>query len=112
MEKIKIYVVGGDTNYAKWIHNAELVDKPEEATIVLFTGGEDVDPSIYGKKKHATTSSNIDRDLEEKKIFDSMESWQLAVGGLPRVSTIMCTKWRYFSAGLWWTCALGYSYNH
>lgn len=89
MEIKKIYVVGGDTNYAKWIHNAELVDKPEDATIVLFTGGEDVDPSIYGKKTHATTSSNIDRDLEEKKIFDSMESWQLAVG-ICRGSQLLC----------------------
>lgn len=89
MEKIKIYVVGGDTDYANWIHNSELVDSPEDATIVLFTGGEDVDPSIYGKKKHANTFSNLDRDLEEKKIFDSMQPHQLALG-ICRGSQFLC----------------------
>lgn len=80
MEEIKVYVVGGDTYYASWINNHKLVDSVEEADLVLFTGGEDVDPSLYGKKKHPTTFSNLDRDLKEKEIFDSIKPNQLAMG--------------------------------
>ena len=42
---MKIYVVGGDLNYANWISDKEFVQTPEEADLVLFTGGEDVHPS-------------------------------------------------------------------
>lgn len=80
MEKLKIYVVGGDTYYANWIENHELVDNLEDANIVLFTGGEDVDPSIYGKEKHPMTGSNIERDKQEKEIFEKIKSNQLALG--------------------------------
>lgn len=89
MEKIKIYVVGGDINYANWIANAELVDKPEDAKIVMFTGGEDVDPSLYGKEKHETTHSNIKRDLAEKEIFDSLNENQCVIG-ICRGSQLCC----------------------
>lgn len=89
MEEIKIYVVGGDTYYASWIKNHKLVNNLEDADVVLFTGGEDVDPSIYGKKKHPSTVSNIDRDLKEKKIFESIHSHQIALG-ICRGSQLMC----------------------
>ena len=80
MEEIKIYVVGGDTYYASWINNHVIVDNIEEADIVLFTGGEDVDPSLYGKEKHPTTYSNIKRDLAEKAEFEKIKPNQLALG--------------------------------
>ena len=51
-----------------------------QADIVLFTGGEDVDPSLYGCEKHPTTYSNINRDLEEKAIFEKVKPHQLCLG--------------------------------
>lgn len=79
-KKIKIYVVGNDTYYADWIDNHKIVPNIEDANIVLFTGGEDVDPSLYGALKLNTTFSNIKRDLEEKEIFNKIKPTQLAVG--------------------------------
>lgn len=76
----KVYVVGTSTNYADWIDNCKLVDSINDADIVLFTGGEDVDPSLYGCKKHPTTYSNIDRDIRERKMFKMIRPDQLAIG--------------------------------
>lgn len=77
---IKVYVVGSAKYYADFISDIELTDNLEEAKIVLFTGGEDVDPSLYGKQKHRTTHSNLERDLYEKEIFEKMRKSQIAVG--------------------------------
>lgn len=76
----KVYVVGPAKGYAKWLANHVLVDNIEEADIVMFTGGEDVDPSLYGCEKHPTTYSNIKRDLEEKAIFEKVRPDQLCLG--------------------------------
>lgn len=77
---IKVYVVGNSKYYASFLTNVELTDDITKAKIVLFTGGEDVDPSLYGKKKHPSTYSNLQRDLYEKEIFSQMRKSQLAVG--------------------------------
>lgn len=78
---MNIFVVGGAANYANFIEGAQLVDNLEKADVVLFTGGEDVDPSLYGCKKHPSTYSNINRDLEEKAIFEKVDpSKQVCVG--------------------------------
>ena len=76
----KIFVVGNALNYSSWIDDHQLVDKVEEADIVLFTGGEDVDPSLYGCEKHPTTYSNLKRDLEEKAIFEQVRQDQICLG--------------------------------
>lgn len=76
----KIYVVGNSIEYASWIEDSKLVDSINDADIVLFTGGEDVDPSLYGCEKHYKTYSNIDRDIEERKWFKMIRPDQLALG--------------------------------
>lgn len=76
----KIYVVGPAKSYSKWITNHTLVDNIEEADIVMFTGGEDVSPSLYGAQQHPSTYSNIQRDLEEKEIFEKIKPDQLCIG--------------------------------
>ena len=81
MENIKkIYVVGSQKYYASFIDNVELTDNIKEAHIVLFTGGEDVDPSLYNCAKHHTTFSNIKRDLHEKDMFEQVSENQLVIG--------------------------------
>lgn len=76
----KIYVVGSQKQYANFIDDFNFVNDISIADIVIFTGGEDVDPSLYGCKKHITTFSNIDRDEEEIKMFKQIRPDQLAVG--------------------------------
>lgn len=76
----KVYVVGNALHYSCFIENSELTDNLEDADVVLFTGGEDVDPSLYGCEKHITTYSNLKRDLAEKEIFEKVRKDQLCVG--------------------------------
>ena len=76
----KIFVVGIWTDYASWIKDCELVNDVKNADIILFTGGEDVDPEMYGKEKHDTTYSNINRDYEEAEIFEKVRPNQVCLG--------------------------------
>lgn len=76
----KIFIVGNVTQYSNWIKDHILVDNLEDADIVIFTGGEDVDPSLYNCEKHYSTISNIKRDLEEKEIFEKVRPNQICIG--------------------------------
>ena len=64
VKKIKVYVVGPYTSYASWL-NHTLVETMEEADLVLFTGGEDVDPALYKQAKGKFTSIDRNRDIDE-----------------------------------------------
>jgi len=77
---MNLYVVGPAKHYANFISNVVLVDDIKKAQIVLFTGGEDVHPKIYGKLAVAEVYTNIARDFEEQAIFKSIRPDQLAVG--------------------------------
>lgn len=57
-----INVVGPSKEYAEWIKT----DKP----VLVFTGGSDVSPYLYGENFHIRTTVNLKRDLEEVKIFN------------------------------------------
>lgn len=85
----KVFVVGNSLNYAKWIDNHEITENLEDADIVMFTGGEDVDPSLYGCAKHRSTYSNLQRDLEEKAVFEKVKPTQLCIG-ICRGSQFLC----------------------
>jgi len=65
---IKVYIVGNQLNYANFVYDHELVDTLEEADLVIFTGGEDVNPAIYDEEnKHSYI--NAVRDSEEAEVF-------------------------------------------
>ncbi len=85
----KVFVVGNATYYSKFIYNSVLVDSIEEADIVLFTGGEDVDPSLYKTSNCGLSYSNLDRDMYEKEVFNSIPKDKLVVG-VCRGSQFLC----------------------
>ena len=87
--KKKIYVVGDTTYYASFIKDYELVSRLEDAQYVLFTGGEDVTPDLYGEKAHPSTYNNPERDLKEKEIFEKISPSQIAIG-ICRGSQFLC----------------------
>jgi gamma-glutamyl-gamma-aminobutyrate hydrolase PuuD len=60
----KIYVVGPSVDYANWCQGT-LVNKMEQADLVMFTGGEDVSPELYNQPEHHTTFANPHRDRYE-----------------------------------------------
>nr|DAT77601.1 MAG TPA: putative glutamine amidotransferase [Caudoviricetes sp.] len=87
---MKVFVVGGSVGYANFLENASLVNDIKEADVVLFTGGEDVDPSLYKCEKHPRTYSNLQRDLEEKKVFESVIPNKQVCLGICRGSQFLC----------------------
>lgn len=46
-----------------------IVDTIEEADIVVFTGGADVSPAMYGQADHPTTQVDVRRDRDDKYNF-------------------------------------------
>lgn len=45
------------------------VESPEQADLVVFTGGSDVNPMLYGQKPHHTTHWDDARDAADIKLF-------------------------------------------
>lgn len=85
----KIYVVGDAYHYAKFINDYKLVKNINDADIVLFTGGEDVDPSLYGEEAIPGTYFNSTRDAYEVEMFNQISPKQLAIG-ICRGSQFLC----------------------
>lgn len=46
-----------------------LVPSPEMAQLIVFTGGADVSPYLYGDKPHPFTGSHAVRDAKEERLF-------------------------------------------
>lgn len=86
---MKVFVVGNQTYYSSFLKDCELVDNIEEAKVVIFTGGEDVTPSLYGCKKYRNTYNNKARDEEEIAVFKKIKPDQLALG-ICRGSQFLC----------------------
>lgn len=78
--EIKVYVVGYQKGYARWIDNCVLVDDIHKADVVFFTGGADVDPSTYHCKAHHSVWSSLARDREELAAWREMSPNQVAWG--------------------------------
>lgn len=89
MSDRRIYVVGGGVYYTNWMQG-ECVEQIEDANLVVFTGGEDVSPHIYGKRKHPTTGNNVGRDLYEAEVFKKARALNLPMWGTCRGSQFLC----------------------
>ena len=75
--KGKIAVIGNPSygkavgNYGEIVGMDVFLNKPEECKLIMFTGGDDVSPNMYGDQSPlGICSSDIVRDLEEAEIFD------------------------------------------
>lgn len=70
----KVFVVGASFfHYFKTMYEGRgytLVDNMEDADIVQFTGGADIDPLFYNQYEHRTTGISPSRDREEKAAYD------------------------------------------
>lgn len=92
----RIYVVGDDDSYTSWLSPGKIVDSIEDATIVLFTGGSDLSPSLYGKKSHPSTFCNPVRDKYELEVFKQAKEMGKKFLGICRGAQALCV----FSGGL------------
>lgn len=83
MREHTVYVVGGGMEYIRMFHTAGYkgAKDVQEADIVCFTGGEDVDPQLYGERPLITTFFNTSRDKREIEIYaQAMEQGKPCVG--------------------------------
>jgi gamma-glutamyl-gamma-aminobutyrate hydrolase PuuD len=71
MNMSKVFIVGMDYEiYRMFIDNSwQVVERAEDADLLQFTGGSDVDPSLYGEERHPTTYSDPERDAYESHFF-------------------------------------------
>lgn len=68
----KVHVVGNDRQIVRMfmVQGWTPVDYTDDTVdLIQFTGGEDVDPSYYGEKRHPSTRSNPVRDAWESVIY-------------------------------------------
>lgn len=67
-----------------------LAKTPDKVALVVFTGGEDVSPSIYNEKPHKSTCSNLTRDIRESKVFDYACKLRIPIFGICRGAQLVC----------------------
>lgn len=86
----KIYIVGSaGGRYANWMEGT-VVQKMKDADLVVFTGGEDVDPDFYGHPKHPFTGCNTKRDRYEQIEFNEALELKKPMIGICRGSQFLC----------------------
>lgn len=72
---LDVYISGEDfelKNFAPMFARSacKKVDTPEEADLVVFTGGPDVNPSLYGQSPHRRTRTDTTRDTQDIELFN------------------------------------------
>jgi gamma-glutamyl-gamma-aminobutyrate hydrolase PuuD len=81
---MKVYVAGGDISYVNNLTDLEVVSRVSQADLVLFTGGSDVSPFLYGESPNARTFSDFHRDRFEQNVFKTAVEDELPMLGICR----------------------------
>lgn len=66
-----VYIINGDGAYRKlWeSFGYKVVYDINQADVIQFTGGSDVNPHLYGEKEHPRAGVNPERDRVEEKVY-------------------------------------------
>ena len=64
--------------------------RPKQVLCAVFTGGEDVDPSFYGRSRNSKTNSNAYRDKEEQMFFREAAKHHIPMAGICRGAQFLC----------------------
>jgi carbamoylphosphate synthase small subunit len=90
---MKVFVVGMHfDSYAKMFrkNGHQVVKSLEEADLVQFTGGADVDPILYGRLEHPSTRSNFHRDKFESTEYAKARQLDKKIAGICRGAQFLC----------------------
>lgn len=71
-------------------HDHSAINNPDELGLVVFTGGSDVSPSLYGASAHRSTFNNPSRDEEETAIARIAMKHNIPLAGICRGSQFLC----------------------
>lgn len=78
---LRSFVIGGNTAIDLIFQQKgfQLAKGLEDAEVIIFQGGEDVSPHLYGETRHPTTSSNEKRDRFEFACYKATQG-KLRIG--------------------------------
>ena len=77
---MKVFVVKGGKTYLNFLPNATLVKKLENADVIIFADGPDVNPKLYNAQWENTTRYDSARDTSDKLVFDNIPKNKIVVG--------------------------------
>lgn len=92
-KKIGVYVATNEApeDHVWWFPKPYcIVETTDEADIVVFTGGPDVNPEIYQHQKHPTTSVSLSRDTADRNIYAEAKELSLPMLGICRGAQFLC----------------------
>lgn len=86
MPKVLLIIGSGTKAVAEMFKGQgwEITTEFDDADLVQFVGGEDVDPSLYGQHKHKSTRSNLDRDQREANLYAMALDQGIPMAGICR----------------------------
>lgn len=83
------YIQYLSTDYEVNVVNFKDVKNRKDIDLVLFTGGEDVDPELYGETKGEFTYINKARDKKEREVFNFFKGYAPMLG-VCRGNQLLC----------------------
>lgn len=106
----KVYIIGGGFEYIKLMYRlgCDGAKGLDDADVVLFTGGEDVNPALYGEVCMAKTHYSRDRDEKEKAIFEAALLKKLPMIGICRGGQFL----NVMNGGKMWQHVTGHTIEH
>lgn len=94
--------ISGNSRYGEGqlvaAHGFGVTHNIEEASLVIFTGGADISPALYGEPTHATTYPQAVRDDEDQHNFIKATSMGIPILGICRGAQLLCA----LTGGLLW----------
>lgn len=81
---IKVLASNNYNGYARWIPDCKIVTDIKEADLLLLTGGEDINPALYGEKIGRYTYFSERRDALEVGLYKAAVENHIPVWGTCR----------------------------
>lgn len=109
-QRPKCYIVGGGFDYIKLMYKlgCDGAKGLDDADFVLFTGGEDVNPELYGEVPLAKTHYNRERDDLEVMLYQGALDRDLPMVGICRGGQLL----NVLSGGKMWQHVNGHTGSH
>jgi gamma-glutamyl-gamma-aminobutyrate hydrolase PuuD len=109
-DRPSVWIVGGGFEYIRLMYNLgyDGAKNLDDADIVLFIGGEDVNPELYGEVCMPKTHFNRDRDEKEKAIYEEALKRQLPMVGICRGGQFL----NVMNGGRMWQHVTNHCGNH
>ncbi len=107
---IRVFIVGGGFQYVELMHRYGYAGarRVEDADFVLFTGGEDVTPELYGERALAKTHSNRHRDDYEVDVYNRCKEAKKPMVGICRGGQFL----NVMNGGKLWQHVVGHTGDH